>query len=206
MRNWNWRKITTFVGALAYIEVGARIGLPGVDGVALFQHFNQAGRPFLLSLYTAIAGGGMFRAGVLALSVMPYLTARIYMRLLRLVSPSVDALTAEERKQGTRWLTGGLAVIQSVGFASFLQRAPNVVPDPGVGFMATAVLTLTGASLIAMWFGERLIESDEDEVGPHVSARDLATAPDAAGLPASSASSVVEPIVRAPESIRISTD
>jgi preprotein translocase subunit SecY len=163
----SWRKGATLVGAIALIEIGVRVGLPGVDGVALFHYLNEAGRGGLLGLYAFIAGGGPFRAGVMALGIMPYLTARVFMRLARIVSPRIAALDDDGRITHTRWLTGALALIQSIGFATFLQRTPNVVANPGMGFMTTTVLTLTGASLIAMWFGEKLTEageSDEPEV------------------------------------------
>ena len=166
LRDWNWRTPATLLGAIAFIEIGARIGLPGVDRVALLQFVNQGPRGGLLGLYGLLAGGGFARAGVLALGFMPYLTARLYMWLARVVSPGIAALDDDQRIKRTRWLTGALAAIQSFGFAAFLQRVPNVVANPGVGFTATAVLTLTGASLVAMWFGEKLTESDEPEMPP----------------------------------------
>jgi preprotein translocase subunit SecY len=156
-----WRKALAFIGALASIELGARIGLPGVDAIALLEYFDQAGRPFLVSAFAFIAGGGLFRAGVLALGVMPYLTARIYMRLWRVVRPTQRS--AREERVRVRLLTSALALIQSLGFATFLQRVPGAVANPGVGFLTTTVLTLTAGSLLAMWFGEKLSERDDDE-------------------------------------------
>jgi preprotein translocase subunit SecY len=156
-----WRKALAFIGALASIELGARIGLPGVDAIALLEYFDQAGRPFLVSAFAFIAGGGLFRAGVLALGVMPYLTSRIYMRLWRVVRPTQRS--AREERVRVRLLTSALALIQSLGFATFLQRVPGAVANPGVGFLTTTVLTLTAGSLLAMWFGEKLSERDDDE-------------------------------------------
>ena len=152
----SWRKALTWLGAIAFFEVGARIALFGVDTLALLRYFDQAGRPALVSLFAFITGGGLFRGGMLALGIMPYLTARIYMRLWRVVKPDAD--TSRFR---TRLLTGALSVVQAVGFATFLQKVPGAVSDPGPGFIATTVLTLTATSLIMMWFGERLTESDE---------------------------------------------
>ena len=160
VRDWNWRKALTLVGAIATIEVGARIGLFGVDAVSLWRYFDQAQRPLLLDVFAFAAGGGIFRAGILALGVMPYLTARVYMRLWRIVRP--PQRSAHDERVRVRQLTGALAVIQSIGFATFLQRVPGVVANPGAGFLTTTVLTLTAGSLIAMWFGERLTETDDD--------------------------------------------
>jgi preprotein translocase subunit SecY len=156
-----WRKALVFVGAIASIELGTRIGLPGVDAIALLQYFDQAGRPLLVSAFAFIAGGGLFRAGVLALGIMPYLTARIYLRLWRIVRPTQQS--PREERVRVRLLTGALAVIQSIGFATFLQRVPGAVANPGVGFLTTTVLTLTAGSLIAMWFGEKLTQNDDSD-------------------------------------------
>ena len=157
------RKAFIWLGAIAYVYVGSRIRLPGISAEYLAQ-FTQNARGGLLGLYELIVSGGLHRGAILGLGVMPYLTARIYMRLARTVSRRIAALDNEGRVQHTRWLTAALAVIQSIGFASFLQRIPNVVANPGMGFTITTVLTMTGASLVAMWFGEQLTESDEPEV------------------------------------------
>jgi preprotein translocase subunit SecY len=191
-----WRKALAFVSAIASIELGARIGLPGVDAIALLQYFDQAGRPFLVSAFAVIAGGGLFRAGVLALGIMPYLSARIYMRLWRVVRPTQPS--AREERVRTRLLTGALAVIQSIGFATFLQRVPGAVANPGVGFMTTTVLTLTAGSLLAMWFGEKLTQDeDSDEFDPphaigddstlrqHIASGSIAHAKEASAVPPS---------------------
>jgi preprotein translocase subunit SecY len=167
VKDRNWRKPLAFIGAIAFIEIGARVALLGVDIVALARYLGTTHRSFLVLAYTYIAGGGLFRAGSLALGFMPYVAARIYMRLWRTVRP--DASLVGERTR-VRWLTGALAVVQSLGFATYLQRLPGVVPNPGAGFTAMTMLTLTAGSLIAMWFGEKLTDADDHDDGDDESA------------------------------------
>jgi preprotein translocase subunit SecY len=186
------RRAATWLGAFAYFYLGSRVKLPGVS-VDHLMRFAQGARGGLLGLYELVSSGGLHRGAIVGIGIMPYLTARIYMRLARTVSPRIAALDNEDRIRRTRWLTGALAVIQSLGFASFLQRVPNVVATPGLGFTATTVLTLTAASLIAMWFGEQLTESDEPQM-PRLSAplERLSPAP-ALPAPATPASPPIHP-------------
>ena len=160
MTGW-WRRPALILGAIAYVYVGSRLSLPGVDVQRLVALRNQAPGG-LLGLYELVFAGGLHRGALLTVGIMPYLTARIWMRLARIVSPRVAALGDHARIVRTRWLTGALAVVQSFGVALFLQRVPNVVANPGMGFTATTVLALTGASLVAMWFGEKLTETDDE--------------------------------------------
>ena len=82
-------------------------------------------------------------------------------RLARFVSPALDAKsnTSEGRKNLTGWtrgLTAGLALIQSYGFASFVQAIPGAVAHPGAGFIAQTMLVLTSGSLVMMALSERI--------------------------------------------------
>jgi preprotein translocase subunit SecY len=165
-----WRKPALLVSAVAWVEIATRVGLPGVDSVALFRFFQESGSSGgLLGLYSFLAGGGPFRASVLGLGIVPYLSARILMRLGREVSPRVAEWSDDERRVRTRWLTAALATVQSLGFATFLERAPGVVPNPGLGFTTSAVVLLTASSLVAMWVAEKLTDSDDDADLPELS-------------------------------------
>lgn len=165
MKDWNWRRILTWAGAIAFVYVGSRLTLAGVNLAALidYERGNGATRGGLLGLYELVFQGGLHRAAVLGLGIMPYLTARIYMWLWRVVNP--PAATSRTK---TRALTLALSLIQGFGFAAFLQRLPGVVGEPGGGFIVRTVLTVTAASLVAMWFGEQLTQPDEDDGHPRV--------------------------------------
>jgi hypothetical protein len=130
---------------------------------------------------------------------MPYLTARIYMRLWRVVRPAHRS--ARDERVRVRLLTGALAVIQSIGFATFLQRVPGAVANPGLGFLTTTVLTLTAGSLIAMWFGEKLTQHDDsDEFEPAAVGNDPAVRDQ---ISAGSLPHAKEPSVGAPSPERV---
>jgi len=160
VRDWNWRKTLTWLGAAAYVYVGSRVTLPGLNADRLMDYWRQqGGGGGLLGLWELVSSGGLHRGAVLALGVMPYLTARIYLWLARYVVS--DASWTRSRKV-TRYVTAALALAQSVGLAAFLRKVPGAVTSPGT-FMTTTILTLTGASLLAMWFGEKLAETDDED-------------------------------------------
>ena len=157
------RRLLTFLAAIPLLIVGSRVTLPGVNVKALADFMGGApgGRGGLLGLYELVFQGGLTRGAILGLGIMPYLSARIFMRLARAVIPGV-----EPSRLATRVLTVALSLIQSAGLATFLQSAPGVVAEPGPGFIAKTMLTLTAGSLVAMWFGEQLTEpldSDLDD-------------------------------------------
>jgi preprotein translocase subunit SecY len=159
------RRLVAILSVIPLIVVGSRITLPGVNASALADFTRATGRGGLLGLYELVFQGGLYRGAVLGLGIMPYLTARLYLRLWRAVNPK-----AEASPQKARVLTFALSLIQSFGVATFLQRAPGVVAEPGAGFITKTVLTLTAGSLVAMWFGEQLTEPIEPEVDDTISA------------------------------------
>jgi preprotein translocase subunit SecY len=165
------KKIALALGGLAFFELGTRIGLPGVNVDALASLLNQVPRGGLLGLYDLIGGGGLGRGAVLALGVVPFISASILMRLARVVSPGVQGLheTSDGRDRLTRWTRGitiALAAIQGYGFSQFLQNTPGVVANPGFGFTAQTMLILTAGSALAMMVTERLVAPSEEEEDP----------------------------------------
>ena len=159
-----WDKIKfTFLCLLIY-RVGAHITAPGIDVLALQNYFaNQQGGGGLLGLYDLFVGGGLSRATVFALGIMPYISASIFTQIAGAVVPTVDKMQKDEegRKkitQWTRYLTVVLAIIQGYGFALFTQSLPNAVARPGFWFVAQMVLVLTTGALFVMWLGEQITE------------------------------------------------
>ena len=159
-----WEKITfTFVCLLIY-RVGAHVTVPGVDVIALTDFFqNQSGKGGLLGLYDLFVGGGLSRATVFALGIMPYISASIFLQIGGAVFPQIDKLQKEEegRKkitQWTRYLTVALALVQAWGFALFTESLQGAVALPGLGFKLQMVLVLTCGALFVMWLGEQITE------------------------------------------------
>ena len=156
-------KILFTLLCLAIYRAGAHIATPGVN-VAVLADFmrNQAGQT-LFGVYDLFVGGGLSRATVLALGIMPYISASIIFQLAGAVFPTVDKLQKEEdgRKkitQWTRYLTVALGAGQAYGFAIFIESL-NAVAMPSLwGFRLLTVLTLTTGAIFIMWLGEQVTE------------------------------------------------
>jgi preprotein translocase subunit SecY len=95
---------------------------------------------------------------------MPYITASIILQLMTIVVPTLEKLSKEgelgRRKitQWTRYLTVGLALIQSFTIASALQSQGNFVVNPGIGFILMTMISLTTGTAFIMWLGEQITE------------------------------------------------
>jgi preprotein translocase subunit SecY len=159
-----WDKIKfTFLCLLIY-RVGSHITAPGVDVIALTDFFNSQGNSQgLLGLYNLFVGGGLSRATVFALGIMPYISASILAQIAGAVIPTVDKMQKDEegRKkltQWTRYITVALAIFQAWGFALFTESLQGAVATPGLGFKIQMVLFLTTGAIFVMWLGEQITE------------------------------------------------
>jgi preprotein translocase subunit SecY len=155
------QRILFTLGALIAFRLGTFIPIPGIDPDAFRQAFQgQAGG--ILGMFNMFSGGAVERMAIFALNVMPYISASIIIQLLASTSPSLEKLKKEgeagrkQLNQYTRYLTVALAVLQSYGIAISLQSAGNTVVNPGVFFIASTVITLTGGTLLLMWIGEQI--------------------------------------------------
>ncbi|MDH5197743.1 MAG: preprotein translocase subunit SecY, partial [Gemmatimonadota bacterium] len=114
-------------------------------------------------VYDLFVGGGLSRATVLALGIMPYISASIIFQLAGAVFPTVDKLQKEEdgRKkitQWTRYLTVALGLGQAYGFAIFIESLNAIAMGSVWGFRMLTVLTLTTGAVFIMWLGEQITE------------------------------------------------
>src|SRR4029078_4276026 len=153
------------IGALLVFRICAYIPVPGVDAAALAEIFsrNSGGIAGMLDVFS---GSSMGRMAILALSIMPYLSASIIMQILTTVVPSLEALKKEGEagrkkiNQYTRYGTVILAAFQAYGIAVGLEgqgASPGpVVHDPGLFFRFVTVVTLVGGTLFLMWLGEQI--------------------------------------------------
>ncbi len=152
----------TFLCLVIY-RLGAHIATPGVNVQVLADFMADQGAQTLFGVYDMFVGGGFSRATVLALGIMPYISASIIFQLGSAVSPLVEKLQKEEegRKkitQWTRYLTVGLALGQAYGFAIFTESLAGAVTSPGWGFRFITILTLTTGAVFVMWLGEQITE------------------------------------------------
>ncbi len=148
--------------ALVVYRIGAHITAPGIDVNALLAFFqNQQGG--LLGLYDMFVGGGLSRATLFALGIIPYISASIVFQILGAVIPKVEKLQREEQgrktvEQWTRYMTVGIAIMQAWGFALFMESLQGAVGNPGFGFRLQMTLFLTTGAVFVMWLGEQITE------------------------------------------------
>jgi preprotein translocase subunit SecY len=161
-------RVLFMLGMLAVFRIGSNIPTPGINQEALTLLTQQAGNIF--GLYNMFSGNNLSNMTIFALGVMPYISASIILQLLTVVWPYLERISKEgelgRRKitQYTRYLTLGLAIVQSFGIAIWLERSTDIagglplVYASGWGFRLMTVLTLTTGTMFIMWLGEQITE------------------------------------------------
>jgi preprotein translocase subunit SecY len=149
--------------ALIIYRVGSHITAPGIDTQALIDFFKSQQAGGLLGLYDLFVGGGLSRATLFALGIIPYISASIVFQILGAVLPSVEKLQREEQgrkkvEQWTRYMTVGVAVMQGYGYAVFTESLQGAVAHPGIMFQIQMTLFLTAGAIFVMWLGEQITE------------------------------------------------
>lgn len=148
--------------AIVVYRIGAHIPVPGINPDRLAALFDQ-NQGTILSLFNMFSGGALERMSILALGIMPYISASIIMQLMTVVSPTLAQLKKEgeagRRKinQYTRYGTVLLALIQSFGMAVGLANQ-GVAFSADVSFYFVAVVTLVAGAVFLMWLGEQVTE------------------------------------------------
>jgi preprotein translocase subunit SecY len=156
------KRLFFLLGALVVYRIGTFIPVPGIDPVALARFFEQQ-QGTILSVFNMFSGGALERLSILALGIMPYISASIIMQMMAVVVPTLAALKKEgesgRRKitQYTRYGTLGLATFQSIGAAVAFQNQ-GVVVNPGPQFVFIACVTMVTGTMFLMWLGEQVTE------------------------------------------------
>ncbi len=161
------QRILFVLGAMVVFRVGTHIPIPGVDPTAVAALFEQT-RGSIVDIFNMFSGGALERLSILALGVMPYISASIIIQMMTSVVPQLEALKKEgeagRRKitQYTRYGTVALALFQGLGIAIAIegQQAAGgpVVLVPGLGFKITTVATLVTGTMFLVWLGEQISE------------------------------------------------
>ncbi|MFO7676719.1 MAG: preprotein translocase subunit SecY [bacterium] len=161
------KKIIFTLAMVVVYRLGGHIPVPGINAQALGYLLGQM-RGTVFGLYDVFVGGALSRASVLALGIMPYITASIVFQLLGSVFPVLEKLQRDEEgrkkvNQYTRYATVGLAVIQSAAIAVYLESQPATVLGPlvmtsGFFFRMMTIFTLTAGTVFAMWLGELITD------------------------------------------------
>lgn len=151
-----------FVLALLLVfRLAAHIPIPGVDVRALQDLFNQNQ---ILGLMNLFSGGGMENFSIVMMGVAPYITSSIIFQLLAMIVPSLEEMSKEESGRAkinmwTRWLTVPLALLQSYGMISLLQRSSSgVLANLSAFDLLTIMITVTAGSVFLVWIGELITE------------------------------------------------
>ena len=150
--------------ALIVLRLGSFVPIPGIDAAVLSQLFEQQ-KGTIVEMFNMFSGGALSRASVLALGIMPYISASIIMQLLTVIHPPMIELKKEgeagRRKisQYTRYATLVLATFQSIAIAKSLPgMMPGLVINTGLGFYFAAVVSLVTGTMFLMWLGEQITE------------------------------------------------
>jgi preprotein translocase subunit SecY len=162
------QRLLFVLGALIVYRIGCYIPVPGVNPDAMLQ-LMEAQEGTIVDMFNMFSGGALERFSLFALNVIPYISASIIMQLCVQIFPTLKALQKEGesgRRKITQYSRIGavfLAIFQAAGIAMALQGQAAgtglpVVYSPGMGFVLTAIVSLTAGTMFLMWLGEQVTE------------------------------------------------
>ena len=160
-------KILLTLGLMVVYRFAAQIPLPGIDPTQLTGIANKT-QDGLLGLLNAFTGGAFARASIMALGIMPYISASIVVQLMGIAVPYLQKLQKDGESgrkkinQITRWLTIAILIIQA---PTYLISLPTLgIPESafllgqGPLFYFSSILLLTTGTVFAMWLGEKITD------------------------------------------------
>lgn len=160
-------RILFTLGMLLVFRFGSFVVLPGVDPIALQSAIANNDNPNdLLGLINVFTGGAFNNASIMALGIMPYITASIIIQLLGFAVPYFQRLQQKEGESGrkkinqiTRLLTVAITLVQGGGYLSYVKGLGAVDPSvPGGIFWISNIIILSTGTVFAMWLGERITD------------------------------------------------
>lgn len=174
------KKIIFTMGIIAVYRLGATLPSPGVSFANVQQCIDAIQGTDSTGIYTLLnlfSGGALLQLSVFALGIMPYITASIILQLLTVVIPRLELLKKEGQAgqakitQYTRYLTLGLAILQSSAFVALARSGqlfqgqcndfPVIPQGTGLGMpltLVTLVVTMTAGTGVVMWLGELITD------------------------------------------------
>jgi preprotein translocase subunit SecY len=166
------KKIFFTLSIMALFRFGSVVPTPGVSYSNVKQCIDQAQGGGLFGLINLFSGGALLHLSVFALGIMPYITSSIIIQLLTVVIPRFEALKNEGQSgtatltQYTRYLTIGLAILQSTGLIA-VARTPGrlisgcslpIIPDASWQRILTMIIVMTAGTSVIMWLGELITD------------------------------------------------
>jgi preprotein translocase subunit SecY len=174
------KKMLITLGLIALFRLGASLPTPGINekNVTLCSNLATAAGSSsagVLQIVNLLSGQALLHLSVFALGIMPYITASIILQLLTVVIPRLETLKQEGQAgqakitQYTRYLTVGLAVLQSTGYVELARSGTlfngcgtaaqdPLITHPSVFTIATMVLTMVAGTTVIMWMGELITD------------------------------------------------
>jgi preprotein translocase subunit SecY len=165
-------KIFFTLSIMALFRFGSVVPTPGVSYTNVKECLASAETGGLFGLINLFSGGALIQLSVFALGIMPYITASIIVQLLTVVIPRFETLKKEGQSgtakltQYTRYLTIGLAILQSTGLIA-VARTPGrliagcdlaIIPDTSWQRIITMIVVMTAGTSVVMWLGELITD------------------------------------------------
>lgn len=156
--------VVTLLFVLIY-RFGTHIVLPGIDPNLIEAAQKSAKSNGILGLFDTFAGGAFSQASILALGIMPYISASIFMQLMTILVPQLQKVQKEgdsgrkKINQWTRYLTVVVTMFQAGAYVSYLNSpgyAEALIPAFKPYFFASTILLLSAGTLFVMWLGEKI--------------------------------------------------
>jgi preprotein translocase subunit SecY len=171
------KKLLFTLGIVALFRFGSSLPAPGVSEKNVTYCAGVAAKSTSASIYQIVdllSGNALKYMSVFALGIMPYITASIILQLLTVVIPRLETLKNEGQSgqakitQYTRYLTIGLAILQSTGYVALARSGtlfPNcptdthpIIPDASPFRLTTMVVTMVAGTAVIMWMGELITD------------------------------------------------
>jgi preprotein translocase subunit SecY len=157
-------KIIVTVSLIFVYRLGSFVVLPGIDPNKLSALSGNA-KSGALGLIDAFSGGAFSQASILALGIMPYISASIFMQLMTILIPQMQKVQKEgasgQKKinQWTRYLTVIVTFVQAYAYVTYLKSFGGaILPSFSAYFWLTTPIVLTAGTLFVMWLGEKITD------------------------------------------------
>jgi preprotein translocase subunit SecY len=170
------KKLLFTLGMLGLYRLGASIPTPNTNIVGIndcIKQVNNGGNANIYSLINLFSGGALLKLSAFALGIMPYITASIIIQLLVVVIPRFEQLKKEGQAgqqkltQYSRYLTIGLAILQSTGFIALARSGQlfgnacdgsKILYHQDIFTLSTMVICMTAGTGVIMWLGELITD------------------------------------------------
>lgn len=153
------------MGLILVFRIGSFVVLPGVDTYALAEAAKNAKQGGLADILALFSGGAFSNASIMALGIMPYISASIIMQLLGMAVPAVQKMQKEGESGRnkinsiTRWLTIAICAAQAPSYLALYVGSSDAIIDGTPLWWIQSTLILIAGTMFAMWIGERITDS-----------------------------------------------